>query len=95
MLTVFVILCAYSVYYVFACAINRRRSSSDRNLSTITIVLAYGSGILTGNILKNKPFSDVVVHILLPAIVFYIAISAINAIGERYRRSRASAPPER
>ena len=94
MLVFFVFLCVLIVFYVFHILARNLPPILARNLPSINIVWAYFAGILTGYLLKDKPFSKVVLT-LLTVIGFYIAFSAVNAIVHRFRRSGGSAPPER
>ena len=93
-MTFFVFLCALIVFYVFRILARNLPPILARNLPSINIVWAYFAGILTGYLLKDKPFSKVVLT-LLTVIGFYIAFSAASAIVHRFRRSGGSAPPER
>ena len=84
MLTLFVFLCALIVFNVFRIFARNLPPIFARNLPSINIVWAYFAGILTGDLLKNEPFSKVVIT-LLTVIGFYIAFSAVGWFARRLR----------
>lgn len=68
-----------------------------RNLpsaETIDMLLIFSTGIVMGAHLKDNPFSEVA-PIFLIAIGVYIALFAVNAMGQRSWRNRGSAPSKR
>lgn len=92
-MTLFVFLGALIVFNVFRIFARNLPPIFARNLPSTDIVWAYIAGILTGFLLKNDPFSEVV-RPLLTAIGFYIAFSAVGwfARGLRWYRHKKQAP---